>query len=327
MKLLLPSLLLLLGAQSIKGTDPVTAATLVDTVVKSGESLTNVIEKVEKIFIDPMVRALESKIKKINLAIEGITSQERIEKQKSLELVIDSRKEVGLITISLKSLSRETITRTKSLKTLINALSEDGIPTSDDLEILEYAGEKMIDLIKQSKKIIEEAMKRYETISSKLTKSNVSLFGLEERLLTLKKDVGEDSEWVQEQRAIAYGACAGITVITLGAGAGPCFSVAAIAVESKIAEYKKTVDDAVKVIENSLENLRPVIDQVGNLDTDIKSEQVILGRWEGVLSTMSLDFKNIKNLQRVIKFDRDGVLKMLNNLSNVCQDYLNKHGD
>jgi len=77
---------------------------------------------------------------------------------------------------------------------------------------------------------------------------------------------GKTSEYkayAKEQRAIAYGTCAGVCVVSLASGCAPCYAAAAAILETKLSKFRKkneelrdSYNEMARKVDNKLEEIK-----------------------------------------------------------------------
>lgn len=135
--------------------------------------------------------------------------------------------------------------------------------------------------VKEGEKIIDDVQEDLEKESKELKKS--------------ADGKSEDfKDFKVEQRAIAYGACSGITILSGGTAAIPCFATAAAILETKIAEYQALHDKMWRDVSAARKQISVVLKRADKLDVSfdnckikIKMLETQINEWVKATNTES----------------------------------------
>lgn len=105
---------------------------------------------------------------------------------------------------------------------------------------------------------LKSADEKLVVLIASLTKAQLTLAGVaamsETTANLIDNSIKGETDWVKNKiaqwRAEAYGTCGGLTVITLGLAAAPCFATAAAIVETKINGLNSHLNDQKAAVEN-----------------------------------------------------------------------------
>ena len=291
---------------------------VVQTMIESGQTLTETVEKLIDKVVSPSLMALDKEIKKIDTTIEGLNAEEKKLVTQATESLYNTRSSMFTIKLTLNALADETITVASRLKRYVAKCSE-GMPENKIKRIIGKAAEQMCHILKRSDAILEEAKNEYNRCDRAMNSIKANLEAFVKSVVALKD--GQDGrlqKWKDTTRAAVYGTL-GVTLLA-GPLAVAAFATAAGILETKIAEHDAALDRLLKKCDKSAGAARNLISETDKTKEFIQTEQKLIQAWASSLSTMEVDFKNADTVVENVwlELDMDG---MLDNLITVCSKY------
>merc|ERR1712037_866048 len=288
---------------------------VVQTMIESGQTLTETVEKLIDKVVSPSLMALD---KKINTTIEGLDAEEKKLVTEATTSLYNTRSSMFTIKLTLNALADETITVASRLKRYVAKCSE-GMPENKIKRIIGKAAEQMCHILKRSDAILEEAKNEYNRCDRAMNSIKANLEAFVKSVVALKD--GQDGrlqKWKDSTRAAVYGTL-GVTLLA-GPLAVAAFATAAGILETKIAEHDAALDRLLKKCDKSAGAARNLISETDKTKEFIQTEQKLIQAWASSLSTMEVDFKNADTVVENVwlELDMDG---MLDNLITVCSKY------
>jgi len=297
------------------------AAGIAEAVTKSGESLQNIVNKFVNTTITPAIEELDRRISQINLEIEGIKEEDKKVSLAALEDMLNARKELDVIRVSLEALATDSIDTSNRLIRLLQKITPD-YDESRIRKLVGYTAGVLSGLMGRSAELLADAKVRLLNIQGRMSKIEAQLKYLHNKLTSiLQSGSKENDEWIKKNREIVYGSCA--ATILAGPAVVVCYATAAAILETKIAKLKKALKERKTAINNALDNINPLITQLDSLDTDVAKELGVIILWKQKVKVMQDDFKDVDSIVDLIDFEgKDTAIDMLEGLKEVCQKYL-----
>ena len=300
---------------------------VVQTMIESGQTLTETVEKLIDKVVSPSLMALDKEIKKIDTTIEGLDAEEKKLVTEATTSLYNTRSSMFTIKLTLNALADETITVASRLKRYVAKCSE-GMPENKIKRIIGKAAEQMCHILKRSDAILEEAKNEYNRCDRAMNSIKANLEAFVKSVVALKD--GQDGrlqKWKDTTRAAVYGS---LSLTLLGGPIrGPLYAVVGYStgagiLETKIAEHDAALDRLLKKCDKSAGAARNLISETDKTKEFIQTEQKLIQAWASSLSTMEVDFKNadtvVENLY-LFGSEMNEMNGMLDNLITACSKY------
>jgi len=231
---------------------------------------------------------------------------------------------------SLRRLARRTVNEVRDMKIHLEALDK----TDDPME-LQFAMDRMKDLMVETLERLEEAEQKYNEALESFENLNASIKVHNNKLTKMvTKGTAEYEAWVKNCRGGVYGAVATSTTACIIADAlgalGICSAINAASIgtaiaitEVKIAEYSATLEKMKKITDRMLQSGKDFDKSIKEAITNLTHEIDLIGQWSEAAENVSLNIQRypatyLKQYKTLQKTFTNGI----NDLGNVAENFL-----
>jgi len=308
----------------VEAIDPVTAVAVIGTAIESGSKLADLMKKLHDMFIKPITDQVDAEIKRVNVDIEGITTEEKKLVEDAKINLYNSRFDITRTRGVLTVLATETNSRSDSLIRVLNVVLKRTTPTDKQMKGIKIVVSKMDNLLKRFQALLRDARVQYEEVQKKLDIVRVKLETFSKRVTQLADTHGTRYvDYAKKMRIIVYSSAAACLVMPATCPA--VYAACAATLETKLAAYRRDTEDLVKKAQSSGVEATKLTARCKDDLEYMADEDLLIKKWQSQVQLTYDDFVGGDYINMAIdmdEFEENYSITRLTDLKQACLDYL-----